>query len=285
MSAGNDEKNELLQNQIIYLREECNSKNQLINLILENVFKSDIPKVTCYKNSNALLTPNDDYQFLKRFNKNLYQKSYCNSYTHDNRFHTLSVNEDSQNSNEDLHVTESSRETVHSDNNQNQNHPTEKTNRNRAVNRNQRQKKLPVKVMLGDSIVKEVKGWELSDENNKVFTKQFSRAATDDMKSYIQSTISIDPECIVFHCGTNDLRQKTSAVEIGQKILKLAVSCKSGSSNILISGIFPRRDKLNAKAAQVNSFLKNECGKRNICFIYNSDIKPRYHCNQRGIHK
>ena len=46
ISAGNDEKIELLQNQIIYLREECNSKNQLINIILENVFKSDIPKVT-----------------------------------------------------------------------------------------------------------------------------------------------------------------------------------------------------------------------------------------------
>ena len=34
------EKNELLQNQIIYLKEylfqECNSKNQLINVILEN---------------------------------------------------------------------------------------------------------------------------------------------------------------------------------------------------------------------------------------------------------
>ena len=29
VSAGNDEKIELLQNQIIHLKEECNSKNQL----------------------------------------------------------------------------------------------------------------------------------------------------------------------------------------------------------------------------------------------------------------
>ena len=55
ISAGNDEKIELFQNQIIYLREECNPKNQLINLILVNFFKSDIPKVTSYKNSNTLL--------------------------------------------------------------------------------------------------------------------------------------------------------------------------------------------------------------------------------------
>ena len=44
------------------------------------------------------------------------------------------------------------------------------------------------------------------------------------------------------------------------------------------------RDKLNAKAAQVNSFLKNEYGERNICFINNSNINPKYHCNQSGIH-
>ena len=59
------------------------------------------------------------YQFPKRFNKNNHQKSFCNSYTDDNRFHALSVNEDTQNSNEDLHVAESSPEIVHSDDNQN----------------------------------------------------------------------------------------------------------------------------------------------------------------------
>ena len=132
--------------------------------------------------------------------------------------------------------------------------------------------------------MKEVNEWELSDENNKVVTKQLNRTTTDDMTSHIQPTISNDPECIVLHCRTNDLRQNTSAVEIGQKILELAVSCKSNSSNILISGVVPRRDKLNAKAAQVNSSLISEFGKRNICFISNSNINPRYHCNQSGIY-
>ena len=66
--------------------------------------------------------------------------------------------------------------------------------------------------------MKEVKGWDLSDENNTVVTKQFSGATTDDMKSYIQPTISNDPECIVLHCGTKDLRQSTSAVEIGDHL-------------------------------------------------------------------
>ena len=38
-------------------------------------------------------------------------------------------------------------------------------------------------VILGYSIVKKVKWWELPDENNKVVTKEFSGATTDDMTS------------------------------------------------------------------------------------------------------
>ena len=98
-----------------------------------------------------------------------------------------------------------------------------------------------------------------------------------EMKSYIQPTTANNPECIDLHGVTNNMRQNTTAIEIGQKILVLAVSCKSDSNNILISGIAPSRDKFNAKAAEVNSFLKNECGKRNIYFINNSNINPRYH--------
>ena len=72
------------------------------------------------------------------------------------------------------------------------------------------------------------------------------------MKSYIQPTISNDPECIVWYCGTNNLMQNTSRVEIEQKILELVVSCKLDTSNILIPAIVPRRDKLNVKTVQVN---------------------------------
>ena len=94
------------------------------------------------------------------FSKNHHQKSSCESYTHDNRFHALSVKQDSQDGNDVLQITESSRETVHSDNNQNQKHPIKK---NRLVNRKQYQKQLSARVILGDSKVKEVRRWKLSD--------------------------------------------------------------------------------------------------------------------------
>ena len=49
--------------------------------------------------------------------------------------------------------------------------------------------KLPVTVILGRSIVKDVKGWKLSDEKNKVVVKHFSGTKTKGMKSYIIPTL------------------------------------------------------------------------------------------------
>ena len=65
---------------------------------------------------------------------------------------------------------------------------------------------------------------------------------------------------MVLHCGTRDLMQNISA---------------KNRNNTLISGINPRRDKLNAKKAQVSNFQKIELGKRNICFISNLNIKQK----------
>ena len=128
-------------------------------------------------------------------------------------------------------------------------------------------------LIMKDSIMKEVKGWDISENNSKVVTKHFNGATTDDM-SYTQPTISNDSEDIVLHCDTNNMKQNFSAVEIGQKILELAASCKSDSNNILISGIVQSRGKLNAKAAQVNSFLKNKCGKSKNLFYNQFKFKP-----------
>ena len=96
-------------------------------------------------------------------------------------------------------------------------------------------------------MVKDVKGWKLSDESNEVVTKHFSGANTTDMKSYILPTKSKNPESNVLHCGTNDLEKKNSANEISNDIFEVALLCKSECNNVIVSGIIPRSDKLNAK--------------------------------------
>ena len=139
--------------------------------------------------------------------------------------------------------------------------------RDEIKQKNKTQKKLPVTVILGNSLVKDIKGWELSDEINKVVTKHFSGANTTDMKSYLLPTKSRNPENNVLLCGTNNLKKENSANEISNAITEVTLLCKSDNNNVLVSGTIPLSDKLNTKVIEVNRHLKNECRKRNICFI------------------
>ena len=45
-----------------------------------------------------------------------------------------------------------------------------------------------VTVILGDSIIKDVKGWELTDDSNKVAVKSFCGATTNQMKWHVKPT-------------------------------------------------------------------------------------------------
>ena len=85
---------------------------------------------------------------------------------------------------------------------------TEKNNGHRSYKKKERKKKLPVNIILDDSLVKDVKEWELLDKNTKVVTKHFSGA--NDMKSYMQPTISNNPEYILLHCDTTFLHCDTA---------------------------------------------------------------------------
>ena len=48
----------IFQKNLNFLRKEYNSKNQLINLLLENVFKTDITKVSSSENNNTITANN-----------------------------------------------------------------------------------------------------------------------------------------------------------------------------------------------------------------------------------
>ena len=62
-------------------------------------------------------------------------------------------------------------------------------------------------------------------------------------------------------------KKENSVNEISNYIIEVALLYKSDNNKVLVSGIIPRSDKLNAKATEVNKHPKNECCKRNISFI------------------
>ena len=147
-----------------------------------------------------------------------------------------------------------------------------------------RKNKLPVIVILGDSVVKEVKGWKLSDDKKKVVVKHFSWTKTKDMESYVIPTLGQNPEKIIIHSGTNDLKSDSSPEEIARDIIKFTTSCKTQTNKVILFSIVPRYDNLNEKATRVNKCLKKECEARNICFIDHRNISPKYNCNRSGLH-
>ena len=112
----------------------------------------------------------------------------------------------------------------------------------------------------------------------------FPGAKTDDMISYVVPTIKQNPETIAIHIGTNDVKTEKDHREIADNILGLAHQCKGDDNTVMISGIVPRDDNLNDDASKVNKILREACSKRNIGFIDNENINPRYNCNQSKLH-
>ena len=75
--------------------------------------------------------------------------------------------------------------------------------------------------VVGDSTVKNIFGLSYSNNKNRVFVKSFSGEKNKCRKSYIISTAELQPEVIILHCGTNDLRQTVTPEVIALKIVAL----------------------------------------------------------------
>ena len=79
-------------------------------------------------------------------------------------------------------------------------------------------------VILGDSIIKNVKGWKLTDELNKTVVKSFCGATTSQMKWYVKLTREQNLKNIILHCATNDINDDLQLQNIAEEIVKLGNS-------------------------------------------------------------
>ena len=62
--------------------------------------------------------------------------------------------------------------------------------------------------VIGDSMVKHLKGWEMFKKlnaNYKVFVKTFSVSKTARMNDYVKPSVRNSPDYFILHVGTNDL--------------------------------------------------------------------------------
>ena len=136
-------------------------------------------------------------------------------------------------------------------------------------------------------MIKDIEGYKMKKAlNNKtnVYVKCFPGASIEDMHSYAKPTMRHDPNLIIIHCGTNDLRKEKTAAVIADDIVTLARSLKTDSTEVIVSGIVPRRDKLDEKRKEVNSYLNRKLNEINLGFIDNGNINAMNNLNKSGLH-
>ena len=143
----------------------------------------------------------------------------------------------------------------------------------------------PTSVIVGDSMIKNVQGWKLSKQIRTV-VKSFSGASVEDMVDYIKPTIKNQPDEIILHVGTNNLK-KGNPREIAEKIVDLGhtISLQSPATAITLSSLITRKDneELAAKVKQVNSVLHKFAKQNEWNFVNNSNITDE-HLNRGGLH-
>ena len=121
-------------------------------------------------------------------------------------------------------------------------------------------------VTPGDSMIKNIKGWEISKKphNANVYVKHFPGAKVRCMKDHLKPSLRENPDHFVLHVCTDDLDSDRSLDLIAKSKVDVGSSLKINKHDVTISNITTRNDRFMVKANEVNKCLTELCFERNI---------------------
>ena len=109
------------------------------------------------------------------------------------------------------------------------------------------------------------------------------------MKDYIKSTIARKPDMVILHTGTNDLKSNQNPSDIANEIINLVKNIKISETEVSISSLIPRGDRLSEKGKKVNKEFEEKCTAENFAFIVHKNINSKLdlfpdklHPNKKG---
>ena len=150
---------------------------------------------------------------------------------------------------------------------------------------NQSQRK-PSLTIIGDSMVKQIRSQDISNEcpSYKSYVKTFPEVRIDDMFSYVEPTINMNPSMVVLMCGTNNLRDGEPD-RIANKLVDLALTANERADKVAVSSIVHRADShhLEVKKMEVNRLVRESLKNHRRDFITHDNIKAQ-HTNKWGPH-
>ena len=144
-------------------------------------------------------------------------------------------------------------------------------------------------VIIGDSMLNNIKSRGLLCKSKKVDVLNFSGETSEDILTKIDDVLDEKPASLIVHVGTNDLTNEINLLSNAKKIVN-KIKKKSPNTVVTFSNIIVRKDKRNLEKARAdtNSRLKNFCRQKNINLIPNNNIKEEHlgvkklHLNRKG---
>ena len=157
----------------------------------------------------------------------------------------------------------------------------EKYHRN-GLSRNENRNEKRV-VLLGDSIIKNINVYELSNqvEKGKIYVKSYSGSKIGCVEDHAKPTSRKDSDHIILHVGMNDLPTRKNLDETAKSIVQLAPALKTKSCDVFISSITARSDQYRKNAIEVNKKL---CLEINLYLIDHGNIINTRHVNGSKLH-
>ena len=90
-------------------------------------------------------------------------------------------------------------------------------------------------------MVKDIHGKKLAKAvGHRVVVKSFSGATTKAMRDYLKPNLELQPDEVVLHVGTNDLKAKNgkTSKEVAEAIVDLAKQIEGSSeAQVIVSGL------------------------------------------------
>ena len=108
-------------------------------------------------------------------------------------------------------------------------------------------------VIVGDSIVRHVPSCSLNQSLKEYFSivKSFPGTTTKDMKDYIKPAIATKLDMVILQTGTDDLKSNQNPSDIANDIISLAKNIKINGTEMSISSLIPRGDRLSEKGKKL----------------------------------